>query len=179
MEYFEIMRFIEIDAAHRVPEHGSKCRNLHGHRYKVEAHCWGPLAPSGEQGGMVMDFSFLKDTLMQMVDEPCDHGLILRFDDPILATLEPEVAMEAGKHIRAGGRFYKFKNTEGLKLYIIPFVPTAEWLAAHWFNMLYGPILQRSDRRAVLVKVQVWETPNCWATYPSLNSPRFLPLNFP
>ena len=30
-------RRIEFDAAHRVMEHESKCRHLHGHRYAIEA----------------------------------------------------------------------------------------------------------------------------------------------
>ena len=31
-----ITKQIEIDMGHRVPNHKSKCRNLHGHRYKIE-----------------------------------------------------------------------------------------------------------------------------------------------
>ena len=56
-----IRRRIEIDAGHRVPHHASKCCNLHGHRYVIEALCNGPLAEAGEQTGMVLDFGFLKE----------------------------------------------------------------------------------------------------------------------
>ena len=31
-----ITKEIEIDAAHRVPNHKSKCRTFHGHRYRIE-----------------------------------------------------------------------------------------------------------------------------------------------
>jgi len=49
---FTISRLIEIDAAHRVMTHGSKCRGLHGHRYKIEAVCGsksGDLVKKGEE----------------------------------------------------------------------------------------------------------------------------------
>ena len=31
-----ITRKLEFDAGHRIPDHTSQCRNLHGHRYTVE-----------------------------------------------------------------------------------------------------------------------------------------------
>ena len=57
-----ISREISIDAGHRVTEHTSKCRNLHGHRYTIQAWCSGPLFSEGEQGGMVLDFGFIVKT---------------------------------------------------------------------------------------------------------------------
>ncbi|MED5305895.1 MAG: 6-carboxytetrahydropterin synthase, partial [Candidatus Thermoplasmatota archaeon] len=29
-----IRRWVETDTGHRVPNHKSKCRNMHGHRYR-------------------------------------------------------------------------------------------------------------------------------------------------
>ncbi|MHB8760606.1 MAG: 6-pyruvoyl trahydropterin synthase family protein, partial [Thiobacillus sp.] len=31
-----ITRRLEFDAGHRIPNHGSQCRHLHGHRYALE-----------------------------------------------------------------------------------------------------------------------------------------------
>jgi 6-pyruvoyltetrahydropterin/6-carboxytetrahydropterin synthase len=31
-----ITRKLEFDAGHRIPDHKSQCRNLHGHRYTLE-----------------------------------------------------------------------------------------------------------------------------------------------
>ena len=39
----ELTRRIGIDMGHRVPDHGSKCRNPHGHRYEILATCEGPV----------------------------------------------------------------------------------------------------------------------------------------
>ena len=32
-----IKRFVETDTGHRVPNHKSKCKHMHGHRYRWEA----------------------------------------------------------------------------------------------------------------------------------------------
>ena len=81
---FIVRRQIGIDAGHRVMTHGSKCRNMHGHRYTIEAHCQtdtNKLHNTGEQTDMVIDFSFLKDEMMTHIDEPCDHGFIISVQD--------------------------------------------------------------------------------------------------
>ena len=43
-----VTKVIEIDMGHRVPNHKSKCKNLHGHRYRFEVAVNGELA--AEQG---------------------------------------------------------------------------------------------------------------------------------
>ena len=32
----QITRRLEFDAGHRIPDHRSQCRHLHGHRYAIE-----------------------------------------------------------------------------------------------------------------------------------------------
>lgn len=167
MSKFDTTRLIGIDAAHRVPEHGSGCRNLHGHRYTIEATCSGSLAREGEQKGMTLDFKFLKEIMMEVIHDPCDHGMILRYDDEILLHLAPATAEEA-RHAFAGKNDHWIDTTHpGLKLYIVPFTPTAENLAQHWYTRMYDHIVKRSESRAFLSHVVVRETPNCIATYPS------------
>jgi 6-pyruvoyltetrahydropterin/6-carboxytetrahydropterin synthase len=164
---FTTMRLIEIDAAHRVPEHGSKCRVLHGHRYRIECHCIGALAEQGEQKGMTIDFSFIKEGLIRYIHEPCDHGLILRFDDPLVLKLGGSRAEEAIEQIKQGASYADiFDFSQATKMYIIKETPTAEVLAKHWFDRLQRWVAERSDSRASLLKIVVFETPNCCASYP-------------
>lgn len=159
-----ISREIGIDAAHRVTWHNSKCKSLHGHRYRIEAWCSGPLAPSGEQTGMVLDFGFLKDVMTAEIDAPCDHGMILWVGDPFTQHFRPAVLEAvAWMHCEEHG-FWSGEGNFG-KLYLVPFVPTAENLARHWFGRMERPVRDRSGDRAELVGVKVWETPNCWAAY--------------
>ncbi len=138
-----IMRKIEIDAGHRIPDHASKCKNLHGHRYVIEATCRGPLFDAGEQRGMVIDFGFLKALMVEHIDGPCDHGTILYQGDELVAAWQSWFG----------------------KVYIIDTIPTAENLARHWFELLAPEVVARTDGAATLVNIRVWETPNCYADF--------------
>jgi len=169
-----ITREIGIDAGHRVTFHGSKCRNLHGHRYTIEATCVGPLFTEGEQQGMVLDFGFLKEEMVRECDEPCDHGMILWIDDPFTLKLalggDSDILARVREAVQLVGyhqlRLNVDDNTGG-KYYIVPFVPTAENLAKHWFERLAARVTQRTDNQASLYSVKVYETPNCSAQYPT------------
>jgi len=173
-EHHLITREIGIDAAHRIPHHESKCHNLHGHRYKIAATCVGPLSGDGEQTGMVLDFSFLKDEMMGQIDACCDHGMMIWVDDPWIASFVPENVSEAKaaavlREYRAEVAHTGQKRIEGPfgKTLLLANVPTAENLAKHWFNRLAPRVRFRSNNRAHLLRVDVWETPNCMATYHS------------
>lgn len=163
------MREIGIDVGHRVTYHGSKCRNLHGHRYRVQAICRGPLYTDGAQQGMVVDFGFLKETMLEEIDAPCDHGTVLWADDPLLKDLhEAGLLRDDLSNLRGEVRETGFSLTEWFsgKLYLIPYVPTAENLAQHWFQRLSPRVSELTSKRARVHRLRVWETPNCYADYP-------------
>jgi len=143
---FRITRKIELDAAHRVSSHGSKCRHVHGHRYTVEATCEGELITGGEQAGMVFDFGFLKGFMMDRIHEPADHAMIAWMHDPLLK---------------------RFADCCG-KLLVVPYIPTAENLARYWYDQLVDDVDRALGSSGRLVSVRVYETPNCWADYPIL-----------
>jgi 6-pyruvoyltetrahydropterin/6-carboxytetrahydropterin synthase len=188
-EYHTIQREIGIDAGHRVTDHGSKCRNVHGHRYTVRAYCEGKLRVEGEQAGMVLDFGFLKEEMMTVIDAPCDHGMIFwRADELMCKMFEPRIddfdtdLHNFGDHgdfhchtlnewnytvddIISKSGYCEARGRDGIKIYIVPFVPTAENLARHWFRRLQPRVVRRSGQLARLLKVRVEETPNCWAEY--------------
>lgn len=169
---YTINRKIEIDAGHRVMTHGSKCRNLHGHRYVIHAICQAEeLIQEGEQEQMVLDFGFLKDIMMTEIHDSCDHGLIMCITDPILehlleSTYSPTVLLDSR------GLFVKGSEVqvpEGMshvgKMILVDFIPTAEKLAEHWWHKMQQPIIKRSHHMAKLLEVTVFETPNCTATF--------------
>ena len=171
MTYY-ITREIGIDAGHRIPTHGSKCKNVHGHRYTIEAHCvCKDLIDSGEQTGMGLDFGFLKEEMMSEIDFYCDHGFIMWLEDELLTVFLGKLgrSIEVRNHVDRGGNFMPFLIGEGDtlvgKLYVVPFIPTAENLAKHWFERLAPKVYHRSEKQAQLAKIVVHETPNCSATY--------------
>ncbi len=167
---YEITRQIGIDAGHRVTTHGSKCKNVHGHRYTIEATCVADvLIPDGEQQGMVLDFGFLKEEMMDHIDRPCDHGMILWVEDPLLDVFVPQGFRGSIKHDIKKHNLASLLVDSDLtligKLYVVPFVPTAEHLAEHWFDLLKPRVHERSSGAAYLHSITVWETPNCRARY--------------
>lgn len=170
---YRVSRRIEIDAGHRIMTHGSKCRHLHGHRYGVEAVCEAvDLHHAGEQTDMVVDFGFLKEEMVRAIDTPCDHGFIAALADRALLTMFAPAGAEADGWIagleavvRAEGEATTTDTRLGTKLTVVPFQPTAECLARHWYIKLAQPVRTRSNGTARLVKVTVYETPNCAAEY--------------
>jgi 6-pyruvoyltetrahydropterin/6-carboxytetrahydropterin synthase len=140
-----VTKYIEIDVGHRVPNHKSKCRNFHGHRYKVELGVDDKVITKkgSSDEGMVIDFSDLKKILMEHIDKVYDHGFIM---------------YEKDKYKK---QYEQFKK-DGLKVIFVPFIPTAENLAKHWFEILLKPL----ERKKIKIKhVQVWETPTSTAIY--------------
>ena len=66
---FEIRVEADFAAAHFLRDYNGKCENLHGHNYKVYAHVKGSEL---NEGGMLMDFSKLKNAL-RFVCKKIDH----------------------------------------------------------------------------------------------------------
>lgn len=137
---FEISKEIEFDAGHRVPLHASKCKNPHGHRYRVVAYIEGELITEGPESGMVRDFSVVKQLLTERVHDVYDHGFIIHEDDTTM------------RHAFAHG-------DEDWKVIIVPFIPTAECLAKAIYEDLKVSGLPN------LRKIEVWETPTSCARY--------------
>jgi len=170
---FTITRKIEIDAGHRVQTHGSKCRNIHGHRYTVEAVCKGFLYLEGEQTDMVVDFGFLKTCMMDIIDVGCDHGFILSIQDQQLC---PVFIHDFGRHVSAiqkacdekgywNSQESDVETLQGTKIYVVQGIPTAEVLAQHWYQRLKEEV-QKKFGKDILHQVRVYETPNSCAVYP-------------
>jgi len=143
---FLVSKEIEFDAGHRVPEHASKCRNPHGHRYRVVVNVEGALQAEGSSDGMVLDFGEIKSLLTERVHDVYDHSFIVKFDDPFANYL------------------MGFSRDNPCKIVLVGFTPTAENLAFAIFEDLAGPI---EELGAKLVCVLVWETPTSMAAYPA------------
>jgi len=66
---YKITAEASFSAAHRLPMHQGKCRNLHGHNWRVQADV-GAETLDGQ--GMVVDFAVLKKALAEVCDR-FDH----------------------------------------------------------------------------------------------------------
>lgn len=140
----EITRKVEFDAGHRIPDHNSKCRNAHGHRYVLEATVSGvvKMVPGTSDNGMVQDFGDLKQIMNRAVADKWDHGFLVFEDDGTMRTA-----------LRALGEQH---NT--IVLTVIPTVENLVLIAAAKIE----PLLPSGT---LLRHVRLYETPNCWADW--------------
>ena len=169
-----ITKQIEFDAAHRVPLHESKCKNLHGHRYTIIVELAGELVKEGSQTGMLLDYGFIKELLMENVDATCDHGIILSFKDNKFINMAYDdkiykdgIFMDWYEDIQTelfSNNFWSGYTTFG-KTYIVEEYPTAEYLAMHFFKVLSPKFLLKTNGYAWLSSVTIKETPSSSATY--------------
>ena len=149
----KITKEIEFDMGHRVPFHNSKCKHPHGHRYKVEMTVYGDVVPDDagvNDSGMVMDFAHLKRLLTEFVHDPFDHAFIYWESDPV-----GPVLAEACVH----------EMEDQPRVFSVPFAPTAERLAEHFFEVLEPQVQSIYGNLLLLDQVKVWETPTSTATY--------------
>lgn len=141
-----ITKVIEWDMGHRVPDHKSKCSNLHGHRYRLELTVGGQVMEKQNRSdtGMVFDFGDVKKIMVEKVHDVLDHKLMLYKDDKKLLGI------------------FRFKNTEFEKnIILVPFIPTAEKIAEWCFKQLQGSF----PKSVKIVNARLFETPNSWADY--------------
>ena len=141
----QITRRLEFDAGHRIPNHNSQCRHLHGHRYAIEITLSGDIITQEglSEQGMVMDFTDVKRIAKEQVVDAWDHAfLVYRGDEQVLG----------------------FLNTmPGHKTIVLDVVPTAENLAQVAFKLLDHAYRDTYNNNLTLQRVRLYETPNNWA----------------
>lgn len=141
-----ITKEIEIDMGHRVPNHKSKCSNMHGHRYRVEVGVDDKIIATkgASDEGMVIDFGDLKDIMMKCIDAPHDHGFMMYEKDALAE------------------EFQSFKVMHQQKVIFVPFIPTAENIAKYFYELIEEKLKERSIK---IQHVKIWETPSSTAMY--------------
>jgi len=141
----EITTRMEFDSGHRIPNHKSSCKNLHGHRYAIEVTLKGDIIDKENDSdyGMVMDFKDAKELIRKTIVEPWDHAFIVFEQD-----LE----------------VINFLNTlDDHKTVILKKVPTAENMALIAMQLLKDSFQKKYGEQITPVRVRLYETPNNWA----------------
>jgi 6-pyruvoyltetrahydropterin/6-carboxytetrahydropterin synthase len=140
-----ITRKLEFDAGHRIPDHKSQCRNLHGHRYTLEITLQGQvIAQEGHSdNGMIMDFSDVKAIAKEKLVDVWDHAFITYAQDSVVRDF--------------------LGSLPGHKTVVIDCIPTVENLARTAFNILRPAYHDRYGTGLKLMRLVLHETPNCWA----------------
>lgn len=131
-------RIFNFDAAHRVKDHESKCKHLHGHRFLVEATFATDLGLDAV--GRIIDFGVLKETLGKWIDDNLDHSTILFSED-----------QQLGKSI---------SEYTGQDIFYLPYNPTAENIAHYLFTEVCPKLFSGNVK---CIKIKIHETPNCYS----------------
>jgi 6-pyruvoyltetrahydropterin/6-carboxytetrahydropterin synthase len=140
-----ITRKLEFDAGHRIPDHKSQCRNLHGHRYTLEITLMGEVIEEegSSDNGMIMDFSDVKALAKEHLVDVWDHAFLVYAKDTAVRSFLASIPDH--------------------KTVVIDKIPTVENLARTAFDTLRTVYHDRYGTGLRLHKLVLHETPNCWA----------------
>lgn len=128
-----------FDSAHFLSGYNGKCRNLHGHRWRIVAKIAADrLSEEQQTRDMVIDFGDFKEALKELTDS-LDHSLIIESGSLKPTTLEA-------------------LREEQFSIIEVPFRPTAEQFSRYFYQQL-------KERSFPVYSVSVYETPTNCATY--------------
>jgi len=143
MATLRLTRVFHFDMAHVLLNYPGKCKNIHGHTYKLEVTVKG--CPCNDDAspkkGMLIDFSDFKNLIQSEIITKWDHALMIHRDSDaiLLNTLK--------------------KNYE--KIIIVPFQPTTENMICE-LSAIIKKILP-SDLQ--LFALKLYETENSYAEW--------------
>ncbi|MBP5547531.1 MAG: 6-carboxytetrahydropterin synthase [Bacteroidales bacterium] len=106
----------DFQMAHTLSAYPGKCRNIHGHNYKLfvavenEEAC-DTCTQINYNSGMLMDFTALKSLVENEIIEVFDHAFVVPQDSP-------------------------YANIENTKKIVLPFQPTCENLLLYFATLL-------------------------------------------
>ena len=133
-----IAKSFHWEAAHRIPWHEGKCKNIHGHSYKMIVELEGAM----NERGIVMDFKDLKE-IVQPYIQLIDHTTIISVWD---------------KELR------EVFDSKQWKYYLLPFDSTAENLCKYFAELIIKDnSAMLSANNITTVRVQISETETAYA----------------
>lgn len=112
-----IVKEFNFEAAHALDGYHGKCKDIHGHSYKLTISVLGTPIQDNEEAecGMVMDFAHLKKIVGDHVLSIFDHYLILKDDSRFRASNIPNERI----------RYVKYQPTcENMLLEIVQIINT-------------------------------------------------------
>ena len=136
---YVIERSFDIAVGHRLSKHKGKCKNFHGHNYKILV---GIRAKHLDNNGMVLDFSELNRIVKTFLDK-FDHSLIVSLDDKI---------------------YNKMSETflqHNMKVVALPYEPTAE----NFTSEIYRYVASKLPPDVEMDHVTVFENERSKAVY--------------
>ncbi len=148
MPKIRLTKIFDFEMAHALWNYDGKCKNIHGHTFKLEVTVIGePINDSNSpKNGMVIDFGDLKKIIKQHIIDTHDHHLTINENSP-----------------------HNDLNYEKVGIELInrkPFQPTSENLIIEFVNI----IKRHLPDNVKLFSVKLWETANSYAEWNALDN---------
>ncbi len=142
MTKIRITKEFVFDMAHALSNYDGKCKNIHGHTYKLFVTLIGiPCEDcSSPKNGMVLDFGDLKNIVKIPIVDVFDHALVVP-------------ANKGFEDLR------KFQDTD--KYIEVPFQPTCENLTIYIANIIRSKLPDSVS----LYSIRLYETPTSYAEW--------------
>jgi len=130
----KIAKEFRWEMGHRLPEHFDKCKNIHGHSYKMIIELQGEV----DESGMVMDYYEVKKIINPII-EKLDHAfMVYKEDKEIISFLK------------------KMKS----KMVVVEFQSTVENICKYFLSEIMKISLPKNIKR---VSVRIYETADDYA----------------
>lgn len=139
----KVTKEVTFDSAHMLSNYSGKCKNLHGHTYKLQVSVEGKQQTEGNEECMVLDFNALKRAL-EYVTDAFDHAII--FSD-VEHRGEAEDAL------------YDWAEKFSMNFIVVNGKSTSENIAQYIEKTIYEIL----DMPGITVGIRLWETPTSFA----------------
>lgn len=95
MSRIRVTKEFNLEMAHALSGYDGKCKNIHGHTYRLFVTIIGSIDndPASPKNGMVIDFNLLKAIVKTTIIDELDHSLVLNGNTPSnsqFSTLNPQ-----------------------------------------------------------------------------------------
>ena len=144
MSKIRITKQFTFETGHALYGHDGKCKNIHGHSYKLSVTVLGtPISDSNNpKFGMIMDFSDLKKIVKEEIVDRFDHATIFNKNTPHI---------EIANNLRSLGH----------NIVLVDYQPTSEMLVTDFADK----IKNRLPKNIKLFSLKLRETASCYAEW--------------
>tara|TARA_B100000524_G_scaffold162618_1_gene83008 strand:- start:193 stop:642 length:450 start_codon:yes stop_codon:yes gene_type:complete len=144
MSKIRITKQFTFETGHALYGHDGKCKNIHGHSYKLSVTVLGtPISDSNNpKFGMIMDFSDLKKIVKEEILIRFDHATIFNKNTP---------------HIELANNL----KSLGHNVVLVDYQPTSEMLVTDFADK----IKNRLPKNIKLFSLKLRETASCYAEW--------------
>ena len=144
MSLIRITKKFSFETGHALYGYDGKCRNVHGHSYKLSVTVIGePITdPSHVKYGMVIDFTDLKKIVKEEIVDVFDHATVFNKNTPHV-----ELAKELGARVQS--------------VLIVDYQPTSEMMVLDFAQK----IKTRLPKQTKLFSLKLQETETSYAEW--------------